>query len=146
MTVIAWDGSTLAADTLAVTGNLIGHTRKIHRVRGMLVGASGNSATACELVEWARKGFKLKDYPAAQKSDYWARMMVIMPDKSICIYENASHVPIHFVDKYYAIGCGSDIAMAIMANGGNAYDACAAACKVLVDCGLPITKLEWKRK
>jgi hypothetical protein len=42
MTVIVWDGKTLAADKQATQADLKRKVTKIHRLRGHLVGVSGD--------------------------------------------------------------------------------------------------------
>lgn len=57
MTVIAWDGSALAADKRAVSGGGIARAcTKIERHGGSLLGITGDWDTGAEMREWFKAG------------------------------------------------------------------------------------------
>ena len=62
MTTIAWDGETVAADS-QITGDFIYTVddKKIFRVNGAIVGASGDSEQCLKFIEWYKD--TSKEYP-----------------------------------------------------------------------------------
>ena len=67
MTVLAWDGHTLAADKRAVMGTMILTTTKIFRVGDALVGYAGDACFGEEMVAWFKRGAKPEDFPSSRK-------------------------------------------------------------------------------
>ncbi len=56
MTVVAWDGKTLAADTSCVSGIVKYHSRKIWNLPEGLLGCAGSATRANEFAEWFKEG------------------------------------------------------------------------------------------
>ena len=134
MTVIAWDGKTLAADKRAVNAGLSRTVTKIRRMGKLLVGASGNASASAELFEWVKRGRKEKDFPKIQsKTDDNASLLVI--DHGRILKYEVSPIPIIFEDKFFAMGSGRDYALAAMFLGKDAVYAVQIACLFDVDCG-----------
>ncbi|MGL4441444.1 MAG: hypothetical protein ACRCUE_19505 [Bosea sp. (in: a-proteobacteria)] len=142
MTVIAFDGRTLAADKRACVGGMARTVTKIHRVGPLLVGGSGESSFIANVIEWVRNGRDPATFPATQKDkDDWQTVMVVEPDGSILIYERTPH-PIRWEDKTGAIGSGRDYAMAALHLGKTAREAAEVACAFDCGCGNGIDTLE----
>ena len=77
MTTIAWDGKTLAADTLVnCNGQLGGYATKIHRERGVLIGGAGSVVIYEKFRDWVRSGMD-GDCPLQTNI---GNMFVISPD------------------------------------------------------------------
>ena len=134
MTCIAWDGVTLAADKRVTLQGLARTVTKIFRVGDVLVGISGNGAEGMDMVEWVRGGCKPDDFPAMQRDkEAWAATAVFS-DAGILLYE-CTPQPLRIEDKYFAMGSGSDYALAAMHCGRSAYDAVVVACHFDVNCG-----------
>lgn len=140
MTVVAWDGRTLAADKRACNGTLVRTTTKIFRANGALCAFSGNAAGGVELLEWFRAGADPTKYPESQRGDNGAYLLVIAAD-GVRMYEGGPH-PVRFEDQHFAIGCGRDFAMAAMHLGKTAAEAVAVACALDSGCGNGIDTLE----
>ena len=71
MTVIVWDGKTLAADKRMTWSYTISpQVTKISReVKGeVLVGLTGVSSVALEVLNWWRNGADVEKYPASNRS------------------------------------------------------------------------------
>lgn len=135
MTVLAWDGITLAADKRAVMDGLTRTTTKIFRINGCLVGYSGESAFGEAMLDWFRRGEKPDDFPDSQRDmNTWAGLLVIREDGKIQRYEQAPY-PITFEDSQIAVGSGRDYALAAMYCGRNAHDAVLIACEFDNGCG-----------
>ena len=138
MTVIAWDGKTLAADRLATSGGYIkGGATKIFRLdRGSLVGLSGGYDCCMALFDWLCGPRNPADWPAAaQSSVEWARAMEIWPGTgSVLFHERHPHALIIKM-SYYAIGAGAECAVGAMAMGASAKQAVEIAIQFINCCG-----------
>jgi len=134
MSVIAWDGQTLAADKRASLGTLICKTTKIHRVGDALCAYSGEAAGGEEVLAWFRDGAKPADFPITQRDrENWAGLLVIRKGQ-ILKYEHSPN-PISFEDKFFAIGSGRDFALAAMHLGYDARTAVEVAIALYSGCG-----------
>lgn len=142
MTVIVWDGKTLAADKQATHGDLKRKATKIRRIRGHLVGISGDWDRGQELLQWYEQGADPSKYPEFQKTqDDYVGMLVITPDKRILKYER-SHVPIDFSEEeYYCMGSGRDFATAGVYLGLSAAAAVHLTINFCASCGLGVDTL-----
>lgn len=144
MTVIAWDGITLAADRRSVSVGTIGETTKIHRVRGCLVGTSGESCIGEEILAWFGASENPEEFPEACRTEEgWGRMLVIREDGRVQTYERSPY-PLRQESKYFAIGSGADIALAAMHLGEPAADAVLLASKLNAGCGNGVDTLVLK--
>lgn len=56
MTVLAWDGTTLAADKRALSSGLSRRVTKIFKVDDALVGIAGTRCIGLEMLEWYKRG------------------------------------------------------------------------------------------
>jgi hypothetical protein len=134
MTVIAWDGTVLAADKLFVFNGLKRTGTKLERVGDLLVAATGMAWAAREAIEWVRRGRKPEDYPACQRDkDDWAALVVI-EDRRCLLYERSPY-PTKLEDRIFAAGNGRDFALAAMYLGQTAIQAVDVACVFCPDCG-----------
>lgn len=141
MSVIAWDGHTLAADKRASNGSFFYTTRKILRVRDCLLGFTGDQCFGEQMVRWWMEGAQEKDFPESQRSpDDWAGLLVIAPGPAIFKYERTPF-PILVRDRQFAVGSGRDFAMAAMACGRTAAEAVEIACRFDSGCGNGIDEL-----
>lgn len=136
MSVIAWDGKTLAADKRASIGNLIRTTTKIFRHGGeALVGYAGNADAGEEVLEWFRSGGDPDKFPASQRDkDDWDGLMVVWRNGTIWKYERTPY-PIRFEPQHFAIGSGRDFALAAMYLGRSAQQAAELASVFDSSCG-----------
>lgn len=142
MTVIVWDGVTLAADKQATQSDLGRKVKKIRRIRGNLVGVSGQWDLAQEMFDWFAQGAKREAWPATQRTDdKWVGLLVITPRRRILKYES-SPIPIDFtVERRYAFGSGRDFAYGAMAMGASAREAVLVASKYDINCGMGVDTL-----
>lgn len=140
MTVICWDGKTLAADKRVSFGTSISTTTKIHRIDGMLVGFSGNATQGAACVQWVRGGMDRSNYPCSQNEDLCS-LLVILPDGAIHYYSKTPD-PLVIEDNTFAIGSGSEYADAAMYLGKTAREAVEVAIALDSGCGNGIDTLE----
>lgn len=143
MSVIVWDGKTLAADKRACNGSLIRTTTKIFKVRGCLVGYTGGSCFGEQVLDWFKEGAQPEKYPESQRDkDDWSGLLVIRPSKEINMYERTPY-PIKYEDEIFACGSGRDFALGAMFCGKTAAEAVAIACQLDNGCGNGIDTLEF---
>jgi len=135
MTVIAWDGKTLAADKQASIGTAIFQVTKIFRVRGCLLGAAGDFDRIQETIAWFAAGADPSKMPPFQRdnTDY-VGLLVIQPDGSILKYERST-TPFRIESKFHALGSGRDFAIAAMYLGKTAVEAVGVASALCIGCG-----------
>lgn len=145
MSVIAWDGTTLAADKQAVFGgNLILATTKIFRVADALVGYAGGADFGEQMLAWLRDGAHPEEFPSSQRDrEDWAGMLVIRHGSPILRYERTPY-PIRFESKHIAIGSGRDFAMAAMYLGYSAVRAVEVASALDSCCGVGVDALTFE--
>ncbi|KVW15396.1 hypothetical protein WK91_18335 [Burkholderia cepacia] len=140
MTIVAWDGKTVAADRMIVDGYAKLPGTKIHRINGELFGCSGCWATGMTRFEWARAGMNPATYPVVP-DDQFGRLLRITADGEILLY-TVNGLPMRYESPFYAIGSGSEFAMAAMYLGHSAEQAVHVACELSNECGMGIDKLE----
>jgi hypothetical protein len=140
MTVIAFDGRTLAADKRATVS---GHTytiSKIARVGDCLVGVAGRGDKIREFQQWIANGRERDEYPK-RSDEAWFTGLVVRPDGVIERFEDQS-IPILVEDRTHAIGTGRDYARVAMHLGKTAREAVEIACLFDENCGNGIDTLE----
>lgn len=135
VTVVAWDGVTLAADKMAVMAGQKYPVTKIHEVNGVLVGIAGNLGRGRALVEWLRAGANPETYPRATQDDEWVTMLAVGKDCVVWQYENGPH-PIKVERAIHAIGSGRDYAITALLLGKTAAQSVAIASELSADCGM----------
>ncbi|QRF60236.1 hypothetical protein [Variovorax paradoxus] len=133
MTVIVWDGKTLAADREAGTRYIkCTLMTKIQRLAdGRLLGVAGDAALARELAEWVKAGAKPDSFPAECRPGKanTAMVMVITTAGRVQVYESGPY-PLEFLNDRHAIGAGTDAALAVLALGHDAETAVRIASEV----------------
>jgi hypothetical protein len=142
MTVIAYDGRTLAADKMGDAGGLRRTPTKIRRFDGGLFGSSGSASRGAEMFEWIVAGADPSTVPAYQLShDNYEVVMIVRNDGTAWQYACSPH-PIRIEDPFHAIGSGRDFAIAAMYLGHDARTAVAVASQFDSGCGMGIDTLE----
>lgn len=138
MTVIAWDGKTLAADKrLDDVGRGWTSTKIVRTPSGALIGTSGPSGLGRWRRHWWIDGANPKDWP---KGD--GRLLVVLLGGVLNLFDDDVGYPIEIVDKHFAMGCGRDYALAAMYLGKTAAEAVAVASALDGYCGIGIDTLE----
>lgn len=140
MTVIAWDGKTLAADKMSCSHGYGYTVTKVHRLRdGSLMALSGDGDTAMALRAWLEAARNPAAYPVGKDDDTSA--FVVQPDGKAVSYGKTPY-PQTIEDKFYAMGHGRDFALAAMHCGKTAREAVELTCRLDVFCGNGIDTLE----
>lgn len=142
MTVIAFDGRTVAADKLAVTNSgYKSTTTKIFRADDAILGFAGSASHGVRLRAWFVAGADPEKFPEHHNREDSANMIVFRAGKRVLVYEN-SPVPIVLEDEVFAEGIGRHAALAAMLMGADARRAIEVACKVNDGCGHGVDVLE----
>jgi ATP-dependent protease HslVU (ClpYQ) peptidase subunit len=139
MTVIVWDGKTLAADKQATNSGLKMTVTKIKRINEDLFGVTGDFDLAQSTLKWFADGADPEKFPKHQETDdKWVGLVRITPDKRILKYER-SPFPMDYTQMgKMAWGSGRDYALAAMAMGADAVKAVEVACQFESTCGLGV--------
>ena len=144
MTVIAWDGKTLAADKLLDCNGYPARCTKIYRApNGDLYGTTGDSDGGRALQDWFVRR-ETATFPAAcADSGSRTSMLVITAGGAIHLYCRQP-LPIVIESTYFAVGSGADFALAGMELGLDAVAAVELASKLDTSCGLGVDTLTLK--
>lgn len=135
VSVIAWDGTTLAADKRASIGTLIRTTTKIFNLGDALAAYAGDADAGEEVLAWFKDGHDPAKFPAAQRDkESLVGLLIVWPDGSLWKYERTPY-PIKFPPQQFAIGSGRDFALAAMHCGKTAREAVEVACVFDSGCG-----------
>lgn len=123
MSVIAWDGQTLAADRQLTCDGAVYHTTKVFNLGDRLIGYVGELAQCEELLEWYLAGAAPDTFPSWQREpDTKPSLAVFNSDNTILLYEG-SHVPIRIENQRFAMGSGAQFALGVMHFNGTAIAA-----------------------
>lgn len=136
MSVIAWDGKSLAADKRAQLGGLFRTTTKVFRVDALSLAAyAGDADAGEEVLAWFRAGANPAQFPATQRDrEGCAGLLIVWADGCIWKYERTPHA-VKFPPQQFAIGSGRDFALAAMHLGKTAPEAVEVACVFDSGCG-----------
>lgn len=151
MTVIAWDGETLAADGLATYGDSIGSTRqqKIFRASDYML--EGWDMLGHQVLAFAVTGLMgaeqvlisvlndslHQDVELGAHLSFTAFLVLDNTETWICAKRQGERgIDLYRVDMpHFALGCGADAALGALLSGRSAIDAVAIAMEVNVYCG-----------
>ena len=142
MTVIAWDGKTLAADRQMTWNDMRTTVCKIQRMpNGEVIGATGDSAKALGMLQWYERGAKPEAWPEWQTAEDYARLIVARPGKRLVYFD---WIPVEqpIFDPFMAFGSGRDYAMAAMAMGADAVKAVEITNQFCASTGLGVDSLD----
>lgn len=143
MTVIAWDGKTLAADKQSTCAGFGTTVTKIHKTAAGIVGFAGSAPHARALITWFDSGAELDRWPASRDATNWADALLILPSGEVREYAGNGGGHYELVeDAFTAMGSGRDYALAAMHLGHGAKKAVQVACELDITCGKGIDVLE----
>lgn len=142
MTVIAWDGKTLAADKRAGTDAPRTVTKIRRAANGNLIGATGSAQGDAELVAWYEQGADPAKFPRSQREDATASQLVIIErDTRRVLHFATTPYPAVFEDAQFACGSGRDFALMAMRLAVGARTAVSLTCELCAECGNGIDTL-----
>lgn len=142
MTVIAWDGKTLAADKMSCSVGYGYTVTKVHRLAdGSIAALAGDGDGAMALLHWLNSERDPDKYPPAQK-DNDTSGLVVQRSGVVWSYGKTPY-PQRIECSLYAMGHGRDFALAAMHCGRSAREAVELTCKLDVYCGKGVDTLEF---
>lgn len=141
ITVIAWDGKTLAADKRATCAGLIRTATKIRRIGPLLVAGSGDFDMVVAAFVWVEGGRKPEEFTAAMRDKDTSADILVIEEGRVLKYERTPY-PMVFEDEHFAMGSGRDYAMAAMYMGGDARTAVLVASALESSCGNGVDTLK----
>lgn len=141
VTVIAWDGHTLAADSQATVDNeTIAQVRKIHVLGdGSALSFSGLMEEGLVLKQWYENGACPDRYPSFQTQDNRGPTTLVVASRDALIMFREQPVAIPIEMPYWAWGTGAQFALGALARGADACEAVRVACQFSPWCELPVT-------
>lgn len=134
MTVIAYDGKTLAADKRAVNCGMVRTVTKLFRVKRSVIGIAGMLGHGMEMLQWFKDGGDPAKFPACQRDkDDWGTF-VVLSKTGLWVYERTPY-PHKIEDDIWAGGSGRDFALMAMHLGKTAREAVELASLFENGCG-----------
>lgn len=159
MTVIAWDGKTLASDSCMSTnsGFYKGSVKKLFRLKsGGMLGCAGD-ADFRSMISLFDNIKDEGDLPTRQEIEALrldGQYLLILPDRSAWVIETGfdDDTKIWYAQvirangKFTSVGHGEDFANTAMHLGKNATEAVKEACKWSLACRLPVQQMKLEDK
>lgn len=134
MSVVVWDGKTLATDKQGTNCDMRFTDHKMAVQGGIVCAWTGMSCYGRELSLWYFDGAYKDKWPDFQKDkDNWCRLIVA--DAEGCHHYEFSPFKMIVYDQYIAWGSGRDFAMGALAMGADARTAVEVANKFSIGCG-----------
>lgn len=132
MTILCWDGKTLAADRSAVSDGIRYQTTKIWRFKKELLGIIGQLSLGVAMVEWYQSG-KVSPFPIGG-SDSEGSLILI--DKKGHVWEfEGSPVPFRIEGPFCSFGSGAEGGLVALDLGCTAVEAVIVVSKYNTGCG-----------
>lgn len=138
MTVIAWDGETLAGDRMRVCGGTpVRADSKVNLIaapdgRRFLVGCSGCAYMGEVFLAWMRGG----DKPSMPHDAEFSAMVIDERRKVWMLSRELVYLQVG--RPQWAIGCGADYALGAMAAGKTAVEAVKITSRLDTNCGMGV--------
>jgi hypothetical protein len=131
MTVIAWDGTTLAVDSQMTTVNRRTFTDKLFKHKDEVLAITGNLDVCAALVAWY-KGGNVESFPPMNEDN---KSYLVVARKGEVEYYGETPYPVKINDRFFALGSGADFAISAMHCGKSAVEAVEIACLYDIHCG-----------
>lgn len=142
MSVLVFDGYTLAADCASNDGQTLTPIVKLWKAEGMLIGGVGKLETVYIIRDWIAAGMKeWRDNSFA--NDPTTHVVMVTRDKGLLRYTNTMY-PVEHGFKKVSLGTGRDFAYGALAMGATAIEAVEAANLYSTTCGLGVQSYNLK--
>lgn len=142
MSVVAWDGKRIAADTFSCYGNIKHSTTKLWRLsNGWFLGVVGEVSEGIAVKEYYESWIRHGVFPTVKPTFKDSTCLLVQGDNAWTVEtENIKEVPITL--PFFAIGSGKDMAMGAMGAGKTAYQAVEITAQFHTEVSMPITLFE----
>lgn len=143
MTIIVYDGKSLAIDNAAIhEGIKVPLIKAFRNDAGDVITGVGNAAQLAIMRDWYAAGAKHETFPETQKTgNPWCELIVVN-STGLMRFENTPSAIVHAHHKC-AFGIGKDIAYGALAMGATAEQAAGIVCQYHPDCGHGIVTFIW---
>ena len=136
MTVVAYDGKTLATDTQMTYGSLLTTTSKLRADASCYYASCGDPAAAEALIEWLTSGGPFPRIPSMPDGEPACVLWCVPRNGEVPFYiSSALPQEVPLTAPYWAGGTGAGVALGAMFVGADAIKAVEAACKHDTQCG-----------
>ena len=138
MTVIVWDGRTLAVDSAALQGNVVHRADKVVLINGNreLLTGHGDAALVLQLVDWYKAGADVATFPFTSGFSHNPAELIVLRRDGLYRYEGPH--PIYHGQNACAFGDGADFAYGALYVTMFSAKAVAAACEYSPSCAGPV--------
>jgi len=143
MTVVAWDGKTLAVDQQGTNNGYKFKIEKLHLIPGGAATFTGEVDKGLVLLDWYVKGADPAKYPAFQATDAWSRLIVCLDTCDVLAFEQHPVSQDYSRLPFTAWGAGRDFAIGAMAQYADARRAVEIANEHSDSCGFGVST--WTR-
>jgi len=139
MSVVVWDGKTLAADRKAVcNGHQFATSKSRQLVDGTVLAWTGTQPTGLLLAEWYEAGEDRSKWPASQQTEEWAQLIVVTPNGKE-VFEYGNHpVRLTIESVPFAWGMDKKFALGALAMGADARKAVEITNRLCDSCGFGV--------
>jgi len=142
MTIIAWDGKSLAVDRMSISGEFCSETFKSRRIDDNTVMAiCGQYDIGLALMDWWENGNIPEKWPEAAKRESSSNCLIVVRH-GVCYEFETLPIIQKVLAPYMAWGSGRDFAIGAMAMGATAKEAAEVAIKHCISCGFGIDVYE----
>lgn len=138
MTVIAWDGKTLAADRQATYGEMKNVTTKVFRFDNRLMAGAGEHTGVHAIINWLTGDMKAEKYPKNVRASVW----VVVKGGPTLRFEDSPY-PVTIEDLFWADGTGGCVALGALAMGATARKAVELAAQHCTGCGMGVSEMSF---
>lgn len=138
MSVIVWDGFSLAVDNGATDGFSMWEADKVWVHEGEFLTGTGHVSTILEMRDWYRSGADPTLFPFVQRVPETTCNFIVVNSTGLHRYER-THIPIDHGFRMCAFGHGKDFAYGALAMGATAEQAATIASKFSIHCGMGVT-------
>lgn len=133
MSILTWDGYTLASDQLANDNQVMFPITKVFVHLGTIVGLIGPLSDMSKLRAWLEAGRKPADFPTGLSND--ATLVIVSKQRGLIRYAGPNPYPhVHGFEKC-AFGSGREFAYGALHHGATAVQAVEAAIYYSPHCG-----------
>lgn len=131
LTIVAWDGKSIACDSRITGGFIQDDVKKIFKLGNRYIGIAGTYSAALLVIQWMKDKTREKPKLEIAKDDEFEAIEI---KDGKCFYYDENLIE-HKVSAPYAIGSGSAFAMGAMSCGKSASEAVGIAKKYDESCG-----------
>ena len=138
MSVVVWDGKTLAADRQGTSGELKMPMSKIKKLpSGEIVAWVGDQLSGLKLIHWYESGANADDFPLDISNEERHAVLVVAGFHGAVFYAVDAY-PLPCEGPYMAWGSGDGYALGALAMGADAVRAVEIASQLSILCGFGV--------